>query len=390
MNDENMRITFACTDQDALWVIDEIIYGLYSINKTTFEVKCIIDSKRLFRYGNFKPYGLFIWKEEYIVIIPVELHKKWVIYNKITGQIEYKKVMEEKYKGVFIGIDEAAEQAYFCPVTRDDPITVIDLKTFRCIQALKFLSTNVFDGSYTVPWKGISSEKYILFPVRGTRYIVRLNYGSDQVKFIESDITEGIADIGFYFGELWVLPMEGEKIYKLDEEGKKIACVELTINYQNISASEIALIVVQKNYVFLLPYHQHTIFVYDKSKRKMIKIAEEGYTLPVTLKTKSMVYWAYYIENNKICFLPFQNKFLQVDLDRLSYEQKDLCYPQEIKRDNENFYYIWNHVLEFNDYMIEIDKYSPKSFFDYIQNESYADKMKTTANCYGEKIWSNL
>lgn len=385
MAQENMRIALACMDQDILWVIDEIICGLYTVDKKTFETRCVIDSLNLFRHGSFKAQGLLKWRDDYIIIIPLELDKKWVIYNKITGQVEYKKIMKEKYQGRFIGTDEAAVQAYFCPVTKDDPIIIVDLEKFTCSQIIKIQNTDE-----KLALRGVCSKKYFLLPLRGKRDILCINYGSNMIQIFETDITEGIAEIDIYSGELWVLPVDGNRIYKINEDGKKIISVELTINHQNISASEFSAIIVQKNYVFLLPHQRCGIYVYDKMKKKMIKIAEETHSLPETFKTKQIRYWGYYIDDNKICFLPLQNKLLQVDLDKLIYEEKNIYYPEDWEENSGAFYCIWNHSIVSEEHMIEIDKYSQKAFFKYCENEANEKKENTTVTIYGENIWSRL
>lgn len=390
MNQEYMRIAFSCIDQDTLWVIDEIVYGLYAVDKKTFETKCIIDSWNLFRYGLFKPYGLIKWKEEYIVIIPQELQKRWVIYNKITGQVEYKRVMEMECRGIFIGIDDATDQAYFCPVTKKDSIVIVNMRSFICTQIIKVLETDELDSHNTMTWKGICSEKYILFPQREKSSIVRLDYKSGQVKILESNIIEGIGDVDFYLGELWVLPIDGKKIYKINEDGEKVDSIDLIMSCQNISASDFAKIIVQKNYIFLLPYNQCGIYVYNRAEKRFIKVPEENYALPDKFQTRNMSYWGYYIDNNKICFLPMQYKYLQIDLDNLHYEQKELYYPCEWKENSEAFYCIWNHAIVMNDYMLETDINSQKSFLKYIQNKDYKEKKKMDTICYGERLWTTL
>ena len=58
-----MKIRISYLEQDLLWVIDELIGGLYSINLQTFETKCEIDCKKLFPYGKFSLQSIIKWKK---------------------------------------------------------------------------------------------------------------------------------------------------------------------------------------------------------------------------------------------------------------------------------------------------------------------------------------
>ena len=127
-----MRIFIACLDQESLWAMDDMIAGLYLIDLRKFEIKCVIDCQKLFPHGRFNVLSLFTWKKDYVVIVPMEVDRKWIIYNKITGETEYRKVIEQKCQEILITVDSERNQLYFFPLYRYDPILIINLDTLTC------------------------------------------------------------------------------------------------------------------------------------------------------------------------------------------------------------------------------------------------------------------
>lgn len=384
-----MRILYACEDNEVIWAIDEVVYGLYAIDKQTFHTRCVMDFTMLFRYGKFKPYGLVNWKEKYIVIIPFEIHKKWVIYNKTNGQIEYRQIIGEKGNCSFIGICGSRKQAYFCPYYVKDPIVVVDFNNLSCSQMIRNWNVGVPIKNVEVAWKGMYNEKYIFFPLRGTRILVRMNLEDLNIEFIKLNILEKIADIDGRFEELWILPMEGNKVYQIDENGEIIDYIEIKRIGQEVSASEFVRIIVQKRYIFLLPWRYQGIWVCEKSKKQVHIIGEKNATLSETYKTQNFRYYGYYLEKNKICFLPWQNKYMCVDLDSLVYEQRDISYPTAWTEEEYEYGYNWNLSLKYDSCFQEKEKCAFKIFLEFIK-EKEDELSSNNIKSFGEKLWKVL
>lgn len=344
MQQEYMRALCVCVDNDAIWIIDELIYGLYSIDKKTYEVKCVIDSWNLFRYGKFKPDTLICWKEDYIVIIPLEIDKKWVIYNKTNGRIEYKTVVSTKCLSSLAGIYKPTNQGFFCPVCAKDPVLVIDFERLIGVEVISnWCEKKIADNSDTIRG-GIYDGKSIFFPLLNTKILVRVCCQNKNVELLRIDIPENILDISVFNGEFWVLPENGNMIYQIDENGMVMDNVRLTDFQKNLFASEFARIVNQENNIFLLPYHQQSVCVYNKIKKKMITIDGERIFLNNDKINYSM-YWGYYIEDHEICFLPWMNKCLCVDLETLSYKNRNILYPAFWTECEVKYKYSWNFSL---------------------------------------------
>lgn len=379
-----MRIRIACLDYDLLWVIDDIISGLYLIDQKTLKTKCMIDYQKLFPYGKFEVQSLLKWKENYIIIIPREISKSWIFYNKITGEVEYRKVIKEKWKEILIAVDQNREQLYFCPLYIYDPILIVDLNTLTCFQIIENWSKKVISDCREVAWKGGYNGKYVFFPIKGTKILVRINCETRTVDLRELNISENLIDIDYAFEELWVLPINGNKIYQIDEDGKIINTIELFIN----SIPSFARIVVQKRYLFFIPFYRKGIYVYDKLEKKIHIILEENLNLEEN-KEYYLRYWEYCVKDNQICFLPFRDKYMEVDLDTLTYKKKELFYP-DIWSDEEKIYrYVGSHISEQSSVICEADECSLRIFLKYIQYKANI-KNFSKSEYIGEKLWKIL
>ena len=158
-----MRILIGCLDQELLWVIDDMIGGLYSIDPKTFETKCMIDCQKLFPYGKFDVLSLFPWQENYIVIVPLEADKNWIFYNKVTREVTYRKTIEQKCREILIAVDSSRNQLYFFPYDTQDPIVIGDLNTLTCLQMIEHWDDGVQIIVEKPPGKGYMTGNIYFF-----------------------------------------------------------------------------------------------------------------------------------------------------------------------------------------------------------------------------------
>lgn len=384
-----MKIRTACLDSNQVWIIDDIIGGLYVIDLETLKTKCIVNSWQLFQYGKFEPQSIITWKDEYILIIPREINRHWVFYNKITKKIEYRKIIEEEYKEILIAIDQDRKQFYFCPMCIDDPILIIDFDTLICSQVIANWNNKALCSSDVIAWKGAYNGKYVFFSIKNTKILVRINCETHRVELLELNISEKIIDIDYAFEELWILPVSGNKVYQIDENGKIVNIVKLLMDGSEDSIPNFIRIIVQKKYLFFFPCYESGIYVYEKSKKNIQILANEDLNLKKKSENHNVKYWAYYIKDNQLNILPLLDKFIEVDLDTLKYKKKDLLYPT-LWPDKENMWKsIWNHVFGTNRLLVEVDSYALESFFDYILYKlNNLDVSKV--EYIGEKIWMKI
>lgn len=380
-----MKIFIACLDRDLLWAMDDVIGGLYSIDLRTFETKCVIDCQKLFPHGKFEVLSLFVWKEDYIVIVPLEADKNWILYNKITGQIEYRKVIEQKCRGILITVDSKRNQLYFFPLFRYDPILIVDSDKLTCLQMIENWSGRIPGEHLKTAWKGAYSGQYLFFPIKNTRIIVRMDCGSRKVDLLELDIPENLIGVDCAFEELWVLPISGNRIYQIDENGSIVNTVELLEEEDADSLPSFARIVVQKRYLFLLPYYRKGIYVYDKQEQKAQIISEESTSLEKKDKEVYLRYWEYIARDNQICFLPYRDDYIEIDLDTLVYRKRKLSYPGIWSEEEKAWKNIWSHVSERDSVIRETDGCDLNVFLNYKHETSIRDLPMH--GYVGNRVW---
>lgn len=380
-----MRIFIACLDRDLLWAMDDVIGGLYSIDLRTFETKCAIDCQKLFPHGKFEVSSLFTWKEDYIVIVPLEVDKDWILYNKITEKIECRKVIEQKCRGILIDADSKRNQLYFFPLFRYDPILIVDSGTLAYSQMIENWSGRVPDGYFKTASKGAYSGRYLFFSIKDTRILVRMDCRSRKVDLLELDIPENLIGVDCAFEELWVLPISGNRIYRVDENGSIVNTVELLEKEDADSFPNFARIVVQKRYLFLLPYYRKGIYVYDKQEQKAQILSEESTSLEKEDKEVYLRYWEYIVRDNQICFLPYRDDYIEIDLDTLAYKKRKLSYPGIWSEEEKAWKKIWSHVSERDSVIRETDGCGLNVFLNYKHEASVRDL--TMHGYMGNRVW---
>ena len=380
-----MRVFLACLDKDQMWVMDDVIGGLYSIDLGSFETKCVIDCFKLYSHGKFEVLSLFVWKENYIVIVPLEVNKSWILYNKITREIEYRKVIEQKCREILIVADSKRNQLYFFPLYKHDPILIVDLDTLACLQMVENWSIRVPCEYSETAWKGTYNGNYLFFPIKSTKILVRMNCESRKVDLLELDIPENMIGVDYAFEELWVLPMNGSRIYQIDENGLIVNTVELMVENSEDSIPDFARIVVQKRYLFLLPYYREGIYVYDKQEGKTQIIPEKSTYLEKN-KEVYLRYWEYCVIDNRICFLPYREKYIEIDLDTLAYRIKELFYPDIWSEKEKAWRNIRSHISETDTVIKETDECGLNVFLKYAQYEKNTKSILLHKNVC-DRVW---
>lgn len=384
-----MKIRIACLDQELLWFIDDVISGLYSVNLRTFETQYVVDCRKLFLHEKFKIQSLVKWKEDYIVIVPQEINRTWLFYNKRTKEIQYRKIVENKYEERLIAIDTGRNRLYFFPLYMNDPALIIELNTLTCFQTIKDWSGKVSCDYHDMAWSGTCNGRYTFYPQKDTNILVRIGCENSKVTLLELDIPEGIIDVNYAFEELWVLPIKGNRIYQIDENGGIINIVDIIVENTVDSILNFARIVVQKRYLFLLPTYHKGIYIYDKQRRKTYIIPDKELSLEENEKKIYLRYWEYCVWDSKICFLPFQDEYIEIDLDTLACKQKKLIYPSTWSEGERIENCIYSHVSEQNIVIEKKDECDFDIFLKYIQykkNKNIFSKMKDVGN----RIWSRL
>ncbi len=383
-----MRILIACLDGELLWAIDDVISGLYSIDLETFETKCVIDCQKLFPYGRFVIQSLVKWKEDYILMIPLEVDKAWILYNKAAKEVEYRKITDKNYRGIPIIEGGNRNQLYFFPYYIQDPILIVNIDTLMCSHVIENWSGNIPTSCGETAWKGAYDGQYIFFPIKNTRLLVRMECETREIKLLELDVSENVIDVDCDSGELWVLPISGNQLYRVDENGRIINTVELLTKNTEAPLPGFARIIGQKRYLFLIPCYQKGIYIYDKLGGNTYIVPEEATALEKEEEIY-LRYWGAYVRNNRIGFLPFHDQYLEIEMDTLAYQKQELAYPDMWSDEEKVERIIWSHVYEGDSVIKEMNECKLEIFLRHIRYRVNREKF-TIVGYAGGEIWNIL
>lgn len=383
-----MKTRTACSEQNLIWVIDDEINGLYSIDKRSLETKCVIGCQELFPCGTFEISSLLKWKD-YIILIPREMDKSWILYNKATGKTEYRNVIERKCQGILISVDMDRGQLYFLPLSVQDPVLIVELDTLICLQMIENWSNGLPKTCDETAWRGVYTGQYILFPVKSTKFVVRMDCETRNVDLLKLDIPKNVLDLDYAYGELWMLPEVGNQIYQIDEKGFVIDTAEVSLEDTKNFRPDFVRIVVQKNYLFLMPAYRKGIYIYDKREGKTRIIPEETPVSGGNDKKFYLRYWEYYAEEERICFLPFEDQYIEICLDNLAYKTENIAYPDEWSEEEKAWRTVQGYIAKRLPIIKDAEGCDLKDFLSCVQYKA-ATKDFLQSRLTGRTVWNFL
>lgn len=386
MNNESIRIRIVYVDDRFMWVNDEVIKGLYTIDKSTFKANCVINSYQLNRFGKFEIRDIYRWKNK-VIVLPNDLKNNWIVYDLVKKELQYKKVVD--YHWEISGLYAIEEKGFLLPGTSIYPIIVVDFEKLTIIQEIKGWNKGMVgnEGNPEEVWtlSGVVANSNLFFYVYNTKYIIKTD-GKNIKRYFIKDIPFGIISFDFINNQFWILPQKGNYIYVTDEKFNILENIELVVKKRRISASFFSRIIATERYIFLLPVLQTNIFVYDKQKQiiKIIYVSKNQLKNRYPLQCDKISYWATCIDRNKIFFMPLTNKLLIVDLSNLRWEQRDIFLPTLISNFELKYWLYWNK------WIVEgVEKEETlKIFFRMVQK--YEKKSKKINCKKGDYIWGEL
>lgn len=387
---KKLKAITACLDDDCIWVNDEIVNGLYIIDKLNYKMKNVLNTSQVFRHGFFHTITIFKSGDN-IVMVPEKLDKPWIFFNKITGELFYKNIIESN--STTTGLHVIGRKAYLAPKQTEDPIYIIDLDTFRCINSIRNWNREIA-GNYNkglISWGSVSTETDLFFSFYNTKFVVKVN--SKRVDTFFVDIPYNICNLFAYRSEVWILPINGDSLYTMDFEGNVLDIIKLNIdNNQAFSVSKYAKIVVGEKYVFLLPFYNGEIFIYDKLEKKpkpiVLKNSKKKLGNDLGIQYNMIAYWEYFIDKNSICFLPLDRKCLKINLNTMESEENDIFLPSIIENNQLDYWVEWNQFFIGDNATVEISEKSLEIWFDFVRIQNQKNTKKKLI--YGKEIWMNL
>lgn len=384
---ESLRTKTTFVDDKVIWTSDEAIGGLYTIDKSTFEMKCILNPLQVFKYGKFRVISIF-QRGDCIVLTPSDLDKQWVIYNKKNGKVEYENVV--KVDGETTGFFIIEKKGFLIPATANDPIAVVDVETMTICRMDKDWNTNLEknNGDILRTVTGVAGDTDAFFYLYDTKYIVKIN--QDKTEILVLEIPEGICSVDYSDNKLWILPNEGTYIYVADKAGNILEKIPLIVENLFLKSCNFIRIVLTKQYVFLLPALEKKICIYDKQKRDLffISMGQGKLRNKFPLQCHTVPYWEYCIDNNRLCFMPLENKYLEIKLDTFKWEQKDIFLPISIAGQEIGYWIAYNQWFIQGE--ISIENSSGLLAFYFVMIKKYNTLYKKKQEKYAKSIWENM
>ncbi len=389
IDNENLRTVNICVDDEFIFSHDEGIGGLYSINKSTLEIKNILTPYQIFKYGKFEVKSIFQWNEK-VIIVPCELYKDWIIYSKVSKKVQYRKIIKalKKTSGIYL----MGEIGFLLPVTKEDSIFIINLNTLTVIKEIMDWSRDLLKESETPfsvwPLAGLVIGSELYFNIFDTKYLLKLTEKSLK-KYI-LDIPFGIRSMDCSNNEIWVLPADGECIYLIDKNGKVLETVFLGKDKHQFSTSDYIKIISTEKYLFLLPFHKMKICIYDKRNKNIVSMIPKNTNLKniYPLRCNPASYWEYFIEKEKLFLMPLENKCLIINLNSLEWEVKNIFLPSYISQYGLQFWYEWSQLFVNLSLYIEVRSKALNIYCEIIECE--CDLFRKNKEHIGRVIWKEI
>ncbi len=386
ISNESLRIGTVSVDDKVAWTTDEMINGLYSVDKLTLEVKNILDPSQIFKYGRFRIISIFQWKCN-VILVPSELDKKWIIYNKEQKKVEYKDIVH--LRGKTSGIYISGKRGILIPASSIDPIVIIDLETMERAEIIEKWDSKIIEknrkklGTGT----GIIVNEKVYFYLYDTKNVIKINQNTVDVYRLH--IPNGICSMDYSDDKLWILPTKGCYIYGIDKKGV-VEKINLFRNRKLFSASDFIRIVTAGKYIFLLPISKKEIVAYEVQKDKVYFINTEGNNLQniFPIRVPTTAYWGYYIEGNILYILPLENKLLEVNLNTMKCNSKEVYLPSFISGRGLKYWIEWNQWFIPYTKNKELNEKSIEIYCNILKMND--TKCKTSYRNVGNIIWRKI
>lgn len=312
---------FSCVsylDGDFLWCYDEIICTLNQVNLKTLQVDSIISSNQILIDGGYEVRKIVGWKDK-IIVIPVEINKKWIFFDKIEKKVEYKKICTKYNRSVEAILD--GDQLFLLPVSVCHPIVVVDLNTGEVSESIYLFNSDFRKKNEMEIWKAKLNKKDSCFFIQNSFFFGILK--KNRIQLIKIKISELLACADFDDDFGWGVDINGKYLIKFDREGNLVKRFFLE------SGITFARIIVTKKYIFLLPYVKNKITVFDIVEEKKEKVEVDNKDTFQYLELLNLPsYWDSVEIDNKLLFLPINNSLLIIDLKTLICEEKTLEYSE--------------------------------------------------------------
>lgn len=324
------RLGMLYKDGKTVYAYDEISHGLYKFELDLKEVNLIVPFVDAYWGAANRVRGISKNGNE-LIVLPSCLDSEWLFYNMEKGEVRYETPIKEK-----ICISNAItmdKTLFLIPADIDSPITVVSLDNLKEVNLQKdWMDRNELrNGIYGI-WGAASCTRMIVFPIVYSKQVILIK--DKKASVIKVKISNPIFSVCIQGDSLWVLPVSGGYIYRIDHKGDILDKVYLSKEGTKVSASDFIRVIAAEGYIFLLSRYGGNLCAYQYRKNQIVQIKEEGARLQGGLfKQGSAQYWDYLIEDKVLHFLPCRSRYKTVDLSSFEVCEHMLWYGDNINPD---------------------------------------------------------
>lgn len=367
-------------DGTYLWCYDEKICTLSRTDINTMNVICAISPVQILKGEWYEVGNLIGWGDK-LIIIPQNIEKEWVIYDKQNGHIEYGIFCSEKQLSVAGAV--LRNNLILFPASVSDPILVIDLQKREIIKKISLQDYGLVPEHDMVILDTKLDKGDICFLIRNSCYYGRINDTEFQLTRIQAGVKLECAD--FYGDTGWAVDHGGKVLYQFDKAGNLLG--ELSINV----GTEFGRIAVENKKIFLLPVNQSQLWAFDvdKNQIKEIDVQQKETSFSILETFGSAGYWGYVKNGQNMWFLPWRYPLQILNIDTLICSQADFLYTDNFSK---------KEYVEYREYVqrlkrpIYYETASDKTIEKYLAlvKEKNFTLGKTDEEYFGKKIWKKF
>lgn len=325
MNEFLGRVAFFYAEKDYIWAYDELSLGLYKINLCKKEVELVLAPMQIHKENIIRICGV-VKKESEIILVPESVNENWIVYNTTDKSIKYIYPLFAKHR--ISEVRQEDNMIYLIPLDTNEPIILISVEDMKPIKQID----NWYDVQNKITKKHLcmpssSDGINVFFSVYETKCICMVN--AKETRMFEINIPNSVVSISVWGEDIWILPEKGNYIYRADNKGNLLDCIELAAEY-GITADQFARIVATGMYIFLFPYDGDTVCVYKKTDKMILKTDAALKPLWGTFLVGNMYcsFWGYYADSKILHLLPWGYRYIEIDLSTLEICESKLNYGE--------------------------------------------------------------
>ncbi len=373
------EISKFCIDGEHIWFYDEVSGGLYRLDKKSYVVELILTPMDIHQKKIFPLRQIIKWKNE-IYLIPDNISYEWLIYNIVDKRLRRVFLTSQSY--VIGNVLNIGKWIYLIPEKTNHILAIIEADTLN----INIIISNWYknDVAELACWGNSVFEDTILFPIINTREIYQIQ--KKQIVELSLHINQPIYSVSLAKNGIWILPSKGNTIFFVDKKGELIDSIEIRINNGYVeTADRFVRIIASKRYVYLFPRQGGQILILDSFSKEWITVGEKNEPLyrPLYQKTKNFPYWGCCFNEGKLCTLPLQYRFAEINIESKSIDYKILRCITTFMRSQ---YISWVHWIneKAQTYMyVEWERDSLKNFLETQSKNSIVRNVKLI----GKNIW---